>query len=71
MKLELKGVLQRFNRMNSGRIYPADLFEKYAMRLLADLRMKRIRKIYEKGNRQDSQIGGKDIDYEGSSRSIQ
>ena len=54
MKLELKGLLQRFNRMNSGRIYPADLYEKYALRLLADLRMKRIRKIYgEKENRKD------------------
>jgi len=54
MKLELRGVIQRFNRMNSGRIYPADLFEKYALRLLADFRMKRIRKIYgENGNRKD------------------
>jgi len=54
MKLELKGLLQRFNRMNSGRIYPADLFEKYALRIVADMRMRRIRKIYgEKGNRKD------------------
>jgi hypothetical protein len=54
MKLELRGVIQRFNRMNSGRIYPADLFEKYALRIVADVRMRRIRKIYgEKGNRKD------------------
>lgn len=54
MKLELRGVIQRFNRMNSGRIYPADLFEKYALRIVADMRMRRIRKIYgEKGNRKD------------------
>jgi hypothetical protein len=70
MKPELRGVLQRFNRMNSGRIYPADLYEKYALRLLADLRMKRIRKIYENGNRQDRQAGGKDFDSEGASRNI-
>ena len=70
MKLELRGVIQRFNRMNSGRIYPADLYEKYALRLLADLRMKRIRKIYENGNRQDRQAGGKDFDSEGASRNI-
>lgn len=54
MKLELRGVIQRFNRMNSGRIYPADLFEKHALRIVADMRMRRIRKIYgEKGNRKD------------------
>lgn len=54
MKLELRGVIQRFNRMNSGRIYPADLFEKYALRIVADMRMRRIRKIYgEKENRKD------------------
>lgn len=54
MKLELRGVIQRFNRMNSGRIYPADLFEKYALRIVAEMRMGRIRKIYgEKGNRKD------------------
>lgn len=54
MKLELRGVIQRLNRMNSGRIYPADLFEKYAFRIVADMRMRRIRKIYgEKGNRKD------------------
>lgn len=54
MKPEIRGVIQRFNRMNSGRIYPADLFEKHALRIVADMRMRRIRKIYgEKGNRKD------------------
>lgn len=58
MKIELRGVLQRFNRMNSGRIYPADLYEKYAIRIVPDMRMRMIRKIYgEKGNREDGRAG--------------
>lgn len=58
MKIELRGVLQRFNRMNSGRIYPADLYEKYAIRIVPDMRMRMIRKIYgEKGNREDVRAG--------------
>jgi len=50
MNKTLKGILQRFDRMNSGRIYPADLYEKFARRILPDLRMRRIKKIYEKRN---------------------
>lgn len=50
MDIVLKGILQRFARMNSGRIYPADLYEKLAQRILPDLRMRRIRRIYEKRN---------------------
>lgn len=56
--MELIGVIQKFNRMNSGRIYPADLYEKYALRIIPDMRMRRIKKIYaEKENRKDGRAG--------------
>lgn len=50
MDTVLKGTLQRFANINSGRIYPAELYEKFARRILPDMRMHRIRRIYEKRN---------------------
>jgi hypothetical protein len=46
MRIEIRGVLQKFERMNTGRIYPEDAYRRYAARIIPDIRMKRIETIF-------------------------
>ena len=51
-KLVLSGVLQKVSKTYNGRIYPEDIFKKYLedekKRIKQQLRIKKIKRLYEK-----------------------